>query len=216
MIVKIKKIGHCCLVIETAAGKRVMTDPGNFSTGQAAERGIDLVLITHEHADHLHVESLGEVLAANPSAKVVANASVAKILAAAGLPYQILEGEGVSEVCGVPLEAHDARHEEIFGEMGQVQNTGFLVDGRLFYPGDAFSNPGKPVDILALPVAGPWCRIRDAVRYALELKPQAAFPVHDGMLVDGRFGSVHGAPAKFLPEAGIEFRPLAAGEELIF
>jgi L-ascorbate metabolism protein UlaG (beta-lactamase superfamily) len=27
---KIKKIGHCCLVIETN-GKRIMTDPGSFT-----------------------------------------------------------------------------------------------------------------------------------------------------------------------------------------
>lgn len=213
---KIRKIGHCCLVIETAAGKRVMTDPGSFSAGQADERGIDLVLVTHEHGDHLHVESLRAVLAGNPGAAVVSNSAVGKILAAEGIAHQVLEGAAAAEVAGVSLEAHDARHEEIFGEMGQVQNTGFLVDGRLFYPGDAFASPGRPVDVLALPVAGPWCRVRDAVRYALEVKPRAAFPVHDGMLVDGRLGGAHGAPAKFLPPAGIEFVALRAGEEASF
>jgi L-ascorbate metabolism protein UlaG (beta-lactamase superfamily) len=213
---KIRKIGHCCLLIETDAGKRILTDPGNFSTGQNEATGIDLAVITHEHADHFHVESLKAVLANNPTAQVVANAAVGTILAAEGIVHQVLEGEAAAEVSGVPLEAHDARHEEIFEEMGQVQNTGFFIAGRLFYPGDAFAVPAKPVEILALPVAGPWCRIRDAVRYALAVKPKVAFPVHDGMIQDGRFGSVHGAPAKFLPPAGIEFRPLGAGEEADF
>jgi len=214
--VKIKKIGHCCLLIETDAGKRVLTDPGNFSTGQNDATGIDLVVVTHEHADHLHVESLRAVLSSNPGAQVVANAAVGATLAAEGIAYQLLEGEATATVAGVPLEAHDARHEEIFEEMGQVQNTGFFIAERLFYPGDAFAIPAKSVEILALPVAGPWCRIRDAVSYALSVKPKIAFPVHDGMIQDGRFGSIHGAPAKFLPPAGIEFRPLGAGEEADF
>lgn len=133
---KIRKIGHCCLLIETDAGKRVLTDPGSFSTGQNEATGVDLIVITHEHADHLHVESLKAVLAGNPAARVVANSAVGAILAAEGIACQILEGEASAEVSGVPLEAHDARHEEIFGEMGQVQNTGFFIAGRLFYPGE--------------------------------------------------------------------------------
>jgi L-ascorbate metabolism protein UlaG (beta-lactamase superfamily) len=214
--VKIKKLGHCCLVVDTDEGKRVMTDPGDFSTGQGEVTGVDLVVITHEHGDHLHVGSLKSVLVNSPQAKVVANSAVGKILKAEGVAHQILEGTAAAEIAGVPLEALDARHEEIFEEMGQVQNTGYLIAGRLFYPGDAFANPGKPIDVLALPVAGPWCRIRDAVRYALEVKPRAAFPVHDGAIAQGRFGSAHSAPAKFLSPAGIEFVALKAGEEAAF
>ena len=44
---KIKKIGHNCLIIETK-GKRIMTDPGFFTTkAQEKERDIDLILVTH-------------------------------------------------------------------------------------------------------------------------------------------------------------------------
>ena len=39
-------------------GLTVLTDPGAFSQEQNQIRGIDVVLITHEHGDHLHVESL--------------------------------------------------------------------------------------------------------------------------------------------------------------
>lgn len=213
---KIRKIGHCCLVVTTDSGKVVMTDPGDYSTGQAEVVGVDLVLITHEHGDHLHVGSLKVVLANNPGARVVTNSAVGKILAGEGIAHEVLEGAASAEIAGVPLEACDARHEEIFEEMGQVQNTGFLVDGRLFYPGDAFKNPGKPVDVLALPVAGPWCRVRDAVRYALEVKPRVAFPVHDAGLAPGRYGSAHRVPLSVLPPAGIEFVALKAGEERVF
>ncbi len=60
---KIKKIGHCCLVIEIN-GKRIMTDPGSFinRTGKNWKQCIDLILYTHEHQDHYHLETLKEFL----------------------------------------------------------------------------------------------------------------------------------------------------------
>ncbi len=60
---KIRKLGHCCLIIEEN-GKRVMTDPGSYTvTEQENEKNVDLIIITHEHADHLHTDSLKNILA---------------------------------------------------------------------------------------------------------------------------------------------------------
>lgn len=178
--------------------------------------GIDVVLITHEHTDHLHIESLRAVLANNPRAQVITNSAVGKLLTEAGIAYTVLEGRDATDVRGVRIEAFDAKHEEIFGEMGQVQNTGYFIADTLFCPGDAFCEPGREVDILALPVAGPWCRVRDAVRYALAVRPKRAFPVHDGMLQPDRIGSAHAAPAKVLAEQGIEFVAMRDGEQKDF
>lgn len=201
---KITKLGHCCLVIETN-GKKIMTDPGSYTVSeQAKELGIDLILITHEHGDHLHVESLKKVLENNPDAKIITNEAVGKILNEAGIQYKALENKIETEIAGVWLEAHDCKHEEIFEDYGQVQNTAFFIDKRLFYPGDAFYNPGKPVEILALPVAGPWSRVRDFMRYVLEVKPKVCFPVHDGMLSE--FSSSHFLPKLVLPKMNIVFR----------
>ena len=65
-----------------------------------------------------------------------------------------------------------------------MQNTGYFVDDTFFFPGDAYTVPNKPVEILALPVAGPWCKIAETIRYALAVKPTVAFPVHDATLND--------------------------------
>ena len=212
---KIKKIGHCCLLIQTEK-LTILTDPGIFSIGQNFITGIDIVLITHEHTDHLHTDSLKEVLKNNPEAKVFTNTGVGKKLDEVGIAHSLLEGRNLIVISGITIEAFDCKHEEIFEEIGQVKNTGYLIDDKLFYPGDSFYNPKKPVDVLALPVAGPWCKISDAIRYVLSVKPNKVFPVHEGMLQVDRIGSSHKIPEKVLAENGIEFVVMNAGDEREF
>lgn len=212
---RVKKIGHCCLLIETDK-LTILTDPGAFSTGQNSVAGVDIVLITHEHSDHLHIDSLQEVLRNNPQARVFTNSGVGAKLSEAGISYTLLEGRDRTEVAGLAIEAFDGQHEEIFEGVGQVRNTGYFIGGKLFYPGDSFCDPGKPVDVLALPVSGPWCRIPDAIRYALSLKPKKAFPVHDGMLQAERAGAYHQIPEEVLAQHGIEFVVMHEGDEKEF
>lgn len=211
----ITKLGHCCLLIRVD-DVTILTDPGAYSNKQNVVTGVDVILITHEHPDHLHVESLKEVLKNNPNAKIITNAGVGAKLDEAGIPYALLQGRETGDANGIPLEAFDCRHEEIFEEFGQVQNTGYLIAEKLFYPGDSFFDPQRPIDVLALPVAGPWCTIADAVHYALMVKPKKAFPVHDGMFITGRGNIAHNLPMKILPENGIEFFPMKEGDEAGF
>ncbi|MBI4032500.1 MBL fold metallo-hydrolase [Candidatus Berkelbacteria bacterium] len=199
----ITKLGHCCLLIDVD-GTRILTDPGLFTTEeQETLEDLDLLLITHEHTDHLHVESLKKVLAKNPNARVVTNTAVGKILRAEGITFDVIEHSQSTSIGSISIDGFGNEHAEIYGEYGRVQNTGFLIADRLFVPGDAFTVPGKPVEILALPVAGPWMKVKEAIDYALAVKSKLAFPVHDGMLTS--FGSAHSAPEKFLGEAGIQF-----------
>lgn len=201
---KITKYGQCCLLIEVN-DKRILTDPGRFSVSQNEVKDIDLILITHEHADHLHSESLQTILENNPEAKVITNSGVAKVLTELGLSYEILEGTAHGERCGIALEAYDGKHAEIFEEYGQVQNTGYFIENKLFYPGDAYTEPGKDVEILALPVAGPWCKSADAIAYALRVKPAKAFPVHDWLLNDDGIALTYGLFESQLKNNDIEF-----------
>jgi L-ascorbate metabolism protein UlaG (beta-lactamase superfamily) len=208
---KITKIGQCCLLIETA-GKRILTDPGRFTTAQNELRDIDLILITHEHADHLHSESMTQIMRNNPNATVITNDSVGQVLTELSIPYSVPSLATETDVCGVCVEAYDGKHVEIFGEYGQVENTGFFIDKRLFYPGDAYTNPQKPVEILALPVSGPWCALKDAMQYALAIKPIHAFPVHDAVLNQDGMQLVHHLSATFLTPHNITFIPLKNGD----
>lgn len=221
---KITKLGHCCLVVEITPllsqttvlslirenkTVRIMTDPGAWTTRQNEEKGIDYIFITHEHQDHFHVESLKTVLKNNPQAKVVTNRAVGKLLDVETIPYEILEHGNEQNFGGVHVEGHGEKHATIYQDFGTVQNTGYFFANRFFYPGDAFFNPEKPVEILALPVAGPWMKMAEAIDYAKTLKPKVCFPVHDGFLKFG--GPFHLVPQKLLPPAGIPFEVIPDG-----
>ena len=62
------KHGHACVRVETDAAVLVI-DPGAF-TERVAVDGVDAVLITHEHADHLDLGALADALGARPAVRI--------------------------------------------------------------------------------------------------------------------------------------------------
>lgn len=208
---KITKFGQCCLLVEVV-GKRILTDPGRFTSEQNVLTDIDIILITHEHADHLHTDSLSVLLSNNPNVTVVTNNSVAALLTEQEITCTVLEGRANMVVKDIYLEAFDGKHEEIFEEVGQVQNTGYFIGETLFYPGDAYTEPQKPVQVLALPVGGPWCKLADALRYAIAVSPEKAFPVHDWLMNKEGMELVHTIAEAQLTSRGIEFVKMGNGE----
>lgn len=209
---KITKLGHCCLLIEES-GVRILTDPGAWTTAQSEVKDLDVVLISHEHTDHFHLDSLKIVLKNNPKVKIFTNSAVGKLLGAEKIDHEILEHGQHTQASGVLIEGFGEKHAVIYEQFGQVKNTGYFIANRLFYPGDAFYDPGKAVEILALPACGPWMKISEAVEYAKEVKPKKAFPVHDGMLQI--FTGYHFVPEMVLPKIGIEFFIPKLGQEFI-
>jgi L-ascorbate metabolism protein UlaG (beta-lactamase superfamily) len=207
----ITKFGHCCLLLEIA-GKRILTDPGRFSTEQNNLTNIDIILITHEHADHYHSESVAKILIGNPNAVVVTNTSVATLLESLNVRVVILDGRTEDCVQGVELAAYDGEHVEIFKDFGLVQNTGYLVAGEFFFPGDAYTIPDKPVRVLALPVAGPWCKLSEAITYALAVQPQVAIPVHDATLNEAGKAVTYPHCVRELEKIGATFLVPEVGE----
>ena len=209
----IKKIGHCCLVIQTGA-VTIVTDPGTYTTAQDDLTGVNIILITHEHGDHFHIDSVKNMLAKNPDAKIITNETVGKLLEKDGIKYELVAQGGKSDAHGALIEGYGCAHAFIWGDMGQTENTGYFVDGKLFYPGDAFTSPNRPVDILALPAGGPWMKMPEAIEYALAVKPRVAFPVHDAMFKNP--AGMYGMLGKILSDKGVTFTPMLDGEEKDF
>jgi L-ascorbate metabolism protein UlaG (beta-lactamase superfamily) len=179
---KITKIGHCALVLEHD-GVKLLTDPGNFTIeAQESVTGLDAILITHEHQDHFHIDSINVLLKTNPGVVVVANGAVGKLLDEQDIMHAVV-GDGQStDIKGIKIEGFGRDHVPIYGTMGLVENTGYLIGGKFYFPGDNFHAPGKPVDVLALPVAGPWMKISEAIDFARAINARVAFGVHDGMI----------------------------------
>jgi len=211
---KIKKIGHCCLRIEEGEAV-ILTDPGIFSTGQNEEKGIDAILITHEHTDHLHIESLQKIIVNNPEVKIYCNSAVKKIAEKENIEcIEIKDGE-IKEINGksnkLKVESFSSNHADIYPSITPVWNSGFLIAEKLYLPGDALHNPGKKIDVLAAPVVGPWLNIKDTIDYIKEISPRIAFPIHDGFLsIPGPF---HSVPKLILENSGIHFVVFEEGKE---
>ncbi len=183
---KITKFGQCCLLIEEN-GLRIITDPGNYSVAQNEVDNVDIILITHEHQDHFHIDSVKKIMARNPKVKIITNHAVGALLAKENIPFILVaDGDATAEK-GVSIEGAGKDHAIIWGDLGKCENTGYMVAGKLFYPGDSFYNPMRPVEILALPVAGPWMKVSEAIDYALAVKAKKAFPVHDGLSTSSAF-----------------------------
>ncbi len=208
---KIKKLGHSCLLIEEGEGK-LLTDPGNMSTAQEKLTGITVVLISHEHKDHFHIESLKTVLQNNPHAEVFTNKAVGKLLAKEEIRFTLLEHRQKKLVSGFLIEGFGEKHAEILPGVPPVANTGYFINEKLYFPGDAFFNPKVEIEALALPVCAPWLKLSEAIAYCIEVNPRIAFPIHDGFLKIA--GPFHSLPEQELKKADIEFKTLTNGKVL--
>lgn len=210
---RITKFGHCCLLVEVD-GLRILTDPGNLSEGEREAKDIDVVLITHEHADHFHTPVVEAVLANNPLAVVITNTAVGKLLEKMNVGFECVEHGQSTKKNGVMIEGCGTEHAAFHPSIPNVQNTGYFVAGKLFFPGDALTVPSHPVEVLALPVAGPWMKFSEAVEYAQATKAKTCFPVHEGIMKSPGF--IIQRMATVLESLGIGYVNLEAGQSAEF
>ena len=178
----ITKFGHSCLLIEQE-GVRILTDPGMFSAIPAELADLDGIILTHEHPDHTHPETLHGLVVRQSTVKILTNRAVGEILAKEELTYEVCEAGQQAQVGSLTVEAFGRLHQSIVPDLAAVANTGYLIGGRVFTPGDAFTNPDRPVEILALPICAPWSKFSETLAYVVKIKPKIVIPIHDGFLI---------------------------------
>jgi L-ascorbate metabolism protein UlaG (beta-lactamase superfamily) len=193
MIEKIHWLGHASFRIDARAGI-IYIDPWKL---RSPVKG-DLILVTHEHSDHLSPDDISALL--KEDTKVVCPASaVAGARSAAGADRVVLIAPGEEkEVKGVKVRAIPAYNTEPerlgFHPRDKARpRVGFFitVDGvTIYHTGDSDDVPemeGLAPDILLIPIGGTYTMdARQAAAAAARIRPGLAVPMHWGDIVGSR------------------------------
>src|SRR3954447_7794648 len=198
-------VGHATVLIEMD-GVRLLTDPvlrhrlahlrrHSAPPGPDVAEGIDAVLLSHAHADHLDVRSLRRL---GCDVLLVAPPGAGRAARRAGFTraVELVPGEHV-EVGGVTITAVAAAPEGRRWALGRpAQCVGFVVTGTtsVYFAGDtdvfdAMAELAGDLDVALLPVWG-WgpslgpghMDPEAAARAAALLRPRVAIPIHWGTL----------------------------------
>jgi L-ascorbate metabolism protein UlaG (beta-lactamase superfamily) len=185
---RLTHLGHACVRL-AEGGRTLVIDAGGFSAPDALD-GADAVLVTHEHPDHVVPARLAEAAAANPDLRVWTNEGVAAHLTTITDRVTVVAHGDTFTAAGFEVAVVGAQHAVIHPELPAIQNTGYLVGGEVFHPGDAFTVPDVPVGTLLIPAAAPWSKISEVVEYARAVNAPRSFPIHDAILSDAGRGLV--------------------------
>src|SRR5579859_3443068 len=173
---RLTKLGHSCVRLEKD-GATVVIDPGTFSDVAVALDGAAAVLVTHEHPDHLDADAIRAALSRDPGLTLWANQSIGAQFAEFGdRVHEVRHGDAL-EVAGFDVHVYGVDHALIHTDIPLVVNTGFLVDGDLFHPGDSFTIPEDPVNTLLVPVTAPWLKWAEFVEYFRAVSPRQGYAI---------------------------------------
>ncbi len=177
------KYSHSCVRLERD-GAVLVIDPGSFSE-RAALDGVDAILITHEHVDHLDPDSVADALAKRPNMKIYTNGAVAKQLAELGDVVTVVESGQAFEAAGFGVRAYGGWHAVIHPDLDDIPNLGFLVEEKIYHPGDSFDVPdGVQVDTLFVPITAPWLKTSESIDFIRAVRPRRAYALHDALAND--------------------------------
>jgi L-ascorbate metabolism protein UlaG (beta-lactamase superfamily) len=181
---KLTKHEHACVVLEKD-GTSIVIDPGSFSAG-AAEiiAGADAILITHEHMDHVNEAAVTGALAARPDLRVYGPAPLGALLSAQLDQFTPVEAGDQLAVGSFAVTVHGHEHAVIHPDIPVIPNVGYLIDGSLYHPGDAYYVPEAPVSVLLLATSGPWMKFSEAADYVRAVRPQQIVQIHEMLLSD--------------------------------
>lgn len=183
---KITRFGHAAVLISTDE-TNILIDPGTYSSDSAFElTGLDAIILTHQHPDHVDLQRLPSLLAANPTATLVAEPET---IPATGLTaWSPLSADDELQVGSLSITAVGGRHATIHPAMGCVGNIGVLARDSngtsVFHPGDSYAVTPKDVDILTVPLSAPWAKLEETIDFVDAIRPKLVVPIHDRALTD--------------------------------
>jgi L-ascorbate metabolism protein UlaG (beta-lactamase superfamily) len=178
---KIAFIGHGTLMF-TFAGKVIHVDPVTMVyPDYASLPKADLILVTHEHGDHLDAKAIDAIRKADT--KIICNAASAPQIAGA----VVMNNGDTQTAAGIPIEAVPAYNpDKPFHPKGN--GNGYVLtfgDKRVLVAGDTENIPEikalKNIDVAFLPMNLPYTMTPEQVAdTAKAIKPKILYPYHFG------------------------------------
>jgi L-ascorbate metabolism protein UlaG (beta-lactamase superfamily) len=177
---KITFIGHGTLMFEYA-GKVIHVDPVSMYADYTTLPKADLILITHEHPDHLDPKAIQAVSTSHTT--VIANAALARTLSDA----VAMKNGDTRSAAGIGIEAVPAYNPaKQFHPKGD--GNGYVLtfgDKRVFVAGDTENVPEikalKNIDVAFLPMNLPYTMTPEQVAdVAKAVRPKVLYPYHYG------------------------------------
>ncbi len=174
-----------------AGSKLIYTDPYKITQREKA----DLILLSHEHFDHLSAEDLEKVCA--PRTTIVASPLCAEGIQSLHAKEKLFLDPGAKVSVGqVEIETLPAYNVNKFREPGKAfhpqgeKRLGFVMrmDGTsVYYAGDTdliSEMKGVRCDIALLPVSGTYVMTaEEAAEAVATIRPKIAVPMHYGAIV---------------------------------
>lgn len=163
-------------------GLVIYIDPHRVSGGDKA----DLILVTHDHFDHLDPSAIATVQ--KDDTVIVANAPCARRLQGKGNVVTVEEGQSVTEK-GVEITAVPGYNS--FHPRGDGVGFLFSLEGkRIYHAGDTDHVPEMAelgaVDVALIPIGGTYTMNETEAAEAVKaIKPNTVIPMHYGYATGG-------------------------------
>lgn len=182
----IRFLGHSTLMMSWG-GKIIHVDPVSGEADYTKLPKADLILITHEHFDHMDLKAVGSIKTSGT--KIVSTPEVARRIPG----IVVMKNGDVQTVDGLQIEAVPAYNIVNMRSPGKPFHpkgvgNGYIVtfgDLRLYLAGDTENTPEmkklRNIDIAFLPMNLPYTMTPEMVADAAKaFRPKILYPYHQG------------------------------------